>query len=567
MSEFVMSEGASRDGAEGTAATAGAARMSRRSFVEAAGVAGAAAAVAGATAARTARAAESGKAGSSSDADAQGTSGASAALDASDVAETYTADIVVAGSGGCGTSAAVRAAQLGLDVVVVEQSDFTGGTSMCTEGLFAVGTHLQSEAGIDLTVEQCFSGSMDFNHWEADGGLAMELFSNSADNFDWLESLGVKFKYAIPNGDSLPTWHVYEEGDTGLPGELYLSTLTKAAQDLGVRYLMSTSAQQLVMEDGKVAGLLCTTDAGTVRVDAPVVVLATGGFANNAEMIQEYAGVDPDRVAPAGLGQRNGDGIRMGLAAGGRMNAYPGCTMFYGGQPDGAAFGTPLFAAFTASPILWINGKGKRFTSEEWAATNFSYAGNSIKGQDEVYSVINDAILEHFETDGVYNDMGQYFTQGQTLPTLRDDIADQVANNPDNAFEADTVEELAEKIGCDADTLAKTLDDYNACCEAGDDTEFGKPSQWLIPVDGGKYYAYKLKLGFFTTCGGLRVSTDSEVLDGSGDPIPGLYAGGSDAGGLYGATYDVSVCTGSQQGWAVHSGKRAAEAAVAYLGK
>lgn len=478
----------------------------------------------------------------------------------------YEADVVIAGSGGCGAAAAARAAQLGLRALVVEQSDFPGGTSMCTEGLFAVGTHLQAEGGIDLTVAQCFSQSMDFNHWEADGALAMEFFSSSADNFDWLEDLGVSFKYAIPNGASLPTWHVYEKDDSGLPGALYMNTLVQAGIDAGAQYLLSTSAQELVVSGGKVAGLLCTTAEGTVRVDAPVVVLATGGFSNNGDMIRTYAGIDPGRCIPAGLGERNGEGIAMGLAAGGQMCAYPGCIMFYGGQPDGAAFGTPMFAAFTASPILWVNGHGKRFTSEEWAATNFSYSGNSIKGQDAVWSIINDAIVDHFVNQGVYNDMGEYFALGQALPTLPDDIAALLESNPETTVRADTVEELAEAIGCDSEVLAATLKEYNACCAAGEDAAFGKPAQWLIPVEGGAYYACKLKLGMFTTCGGLKVDTESRVLDAAGNPIGGLYAGGSDAGGLYGATYDVNVCTGSQQGWAVHSGKRAAESAARYLG-
>ena len=532
----------------------------RRTFLKAAGAAGVVAA-----GASVALASESAKADKAASSPAEGKAKASS-LASEKPAATYSADIVIAGSGGCGASAAARAAQLGLTTIVVERNDVPGGASMCTEGLFAVGTHLQEEAGIDLTVEECFSKSMDYNHWEADGGLAMEFFSSSKDNFDWLESLGVKFKYACPNGQSLATWHVYEEDDSGLPGAMYLNTVIKAGQDAGAQYILSTTACELVMEDGKVAGLLCEGPDGVVRIDAPCVLLATGGYANNAEMIAKYVNIDPERCVPAGLGQRNGEGVQMGLSAGGQMCAYPGCTMFYGGQVDGAAFGTPLFAAFTASPILWINGHGKRFTSEEWAATNFSYAGNSIKGQDVVWSVINDAVVDHFVNEGVYNAMGEYFKEGETLPTLPDDIAAQVADNPDNYVEADTVEELAEKIGCDPQVLADTLASYNDCCAAGDDTEFGKPSQWLIPVDGGKYYATKLKLGLFTTCGGLKVDADAEVLDANGDPIPGLFAGGSDAGGLYGATYDVSVCTGSQQGWAVHCGKRAAEVAARYLG-
>ena len=490
-----------------------------------------------------------------------------AAEPAEDFVAEYDCDVVVAGSGGCGTAAGCRAAQLGLKTIIVEQSDFTGGTTRCTEGLFAVGTHLQEEGGIELSTEECFSKSMDFNHWEADGSLNKDLFTCSAANFDWLESLGIGFKYAIPNGDSLPTWHVYETDDSGLPGALYMDTFIQAAKDAGAEVLTSTSAQQLVMEDGKAAGLVCSAAEGLVRINAPVVILATGGYATNADMMRSYAGIDPDRVVAAGLGQRNGEGIAMGLAAGAQMCTHPGTAMYYGGQPDGAAFGTALWAAFSASPILWIDEKGQRFTTEEFAATNFSYAGNALKGQRDVYAIINDAIVDHMVNEGVYNAMGEYYKKGETLPTLRDEIDQQLADNPDNIRKADTVEEMAELIGADPEVVAAMLDEYNGYCAAGVDEAFGKPADWLIPVEGGPYYVYRLKIGMFTTCGGLKVNADCAVLDKNGDPICGLYAGGCDAGGLYGATYDVSICTGSAQGWSVHSGKRAAESAAAYLGK
>ena len=478
----------------------------------------------------------------------------------------YSCDVVVAGSGGCGTAAACRCAQLGLKTIVVEQSGFTGGTSRCTEGLFAVETHLQEEDGIDLTADECFSLSMDFNHWEADASLNKDLFSTSAANFDWLEGLGIGFKYAIPNGHSLPTWHVYETDGSGVPGALYMDTFMQAAVDAGAEVLLSTSAQELVMEDGTVAGLVCSTEEGPVRVNAPVVILATGGYSNNAEMMRTYAGIDPERVIVAGLGQRNGEGIAMGLAAGGQMCSHPGTAMYYGGQPEGAAFGTALWAAFAASPILWINEKGERFTTEEFAATNFSYAGNALKGQRDVFAVINEAIVEHMTTEGVYNDMGEYYKLGDALPTLRDEIEQQMADNPENIWRAETPEDIAAVIGADPATVAAMLEEYNGFCAAGKDEAFGKPTDWLAPVEGGPYYVYRLKIGMFTTCGGLKVNTDCAVVDQEGNPISGLYAGGCDAGGLYGATYDVSICTGNAQGWAVHSGKRAAESAAAYLG-
>ena len=483
-----------------------------------------------------------------------------------EIVKHYDCDVVVAGSGGCGCAAATRAAQLGMKTILVEQSGFTGGTSMCTEGLFAVGTHLQDEAGVDLTVEDCFALSMDYNHWEGDGKLAMEFFRASKDNFDWLESLGIKFMGVWKNGDSLQCWHVYEEDDSGVPGNLYMQTFANCAKEQGAEIHVSTSAQKLVMKDGRVAGLICRTDEGYVQYDAPVVILATGGYANNADMIRKFANVNPDRVVPAGVGQRNGEGIQMALDNGAALCSYPGAMMFYGGQVEGAGFGTtPIFAITGAQPILFMNDRGERFVGEEVSAVNFSYNGNAIRAQKRAFCVLNKTLIDRFENEGVYSTVGAYYAANEPIPGLWDAVNDQLENNSEYVKKADTIEELAEIVGASAEAVKTTLDNYNAYCAAGKDLEFNKPAQWLIPVEGGPYYVFDMKVGFFTTVGGLKVNEKNEVLNEDFEPIPGLYAGGSEAGGLYGASYDVVICAGSQQGWAVHSGKRSAESAKAYL--
>ena len=136
-------------------------------------------------------------------------------------------------------------------------------------------------------------------------------------------------------------------------------------------------------------------------------------------------------------------------------------------------------------------------------------------------------------------------------------------------YTADTLDELAGKIGVDAEQLKATIERYNGFAETGVDLDFSKNAEYILPLrdEDGPYYAFDLALGIFTTVGGLQVDTEARVLDADDHPIPGLYAGGCDAGGLFGDSYDVGYCAGSQQGWCVHSGKVAAESAAAYLGK
>lgn len=122
-----------------------------------------------------------------------------------------------------------------------------------------------------------------------------------------------------------------------------------------------------------------------------------------------------------------------------------------------------------------------------------------------------------------------------------------------------TLDELASELQLDADKLKASVEKYNGYCESGIDEEFSKASEYLFAIDDGPYYAFELNVGIFTTVGGMKISHDAEVLDSEAQPIPHLYAVGCDAGGIYGDAYDVSICEGSCQGFAVFTGKMAAE--------
>ena len=122
-----------------------------------------------------------------------------------------------------------------------------------------------------------------------------------------------------------------------------------------------------------------------------------------------------------------------------------------------------------------------------------------------------------------------------------------------------TVDELAAELSLDPDALKAAIEKYNGYCEKGVDEEFAKGAEYLFALESGPYYAFELKTGIFASVGGLKITTDAQVLDEHKNPVPHLYAVGNDAGGLYGDSYDVSICEGSCQGFAVFSGKAAAE--------
>ena len=132
---------------------------------------------------------------------------------------------------------------------------------------------------------------------------------------------------------------------------------------------------------------------------------------------------------------------------------------------------------------------------------------------------------------------------------------------------ADAVTVTAPGLELDAEKLQETLDTYNGYCADGVDARFAKPAEYLNALEEGPFYAFEVFNGYFTTVGGIKVTPRTEVLDENDQVIPGLYAGGSDAGGLYGDTYDVGIAAGSQASWAINSGRLAAKNGACYLGK
>lgn len=533
-------------------------KMNRRSFLGLAGLAGATAAGAGLLS-------------SCSQPDTSGTTettttkadlGNSEAKDSYEFAETMQADVVVVGAGSAGCAAATRAGELGLNVILVELADKTGGTSIMTEGLFAINSHWQKELGVnppDLGYD-LFTNAMDYHHWLANGHLLRTFMDASADNLDWMESVGIVFKgTGSMSGNEYNTWHLYETREGEISGAVYVEQWRAAVDDAGVQVLTNTKAIDTLMEDGAVSAVVCSQGSDYLQIETKAVIYACGGYGDNAQLVEEFTGMASDRYISMGMGGRSGLGIAMARAAGGALADAPGTCMFYGGNLPGIQYGTELYCATAFQPLFWVNQDAQRFINEWYSERNFNFSGNGQSKQDRVLSILTKAQMDSFVTDGCIFGCGEYIKAGTKLTGLWDEYDDQVSKGNTGIFEAETLDELAEMAELDADALTDTVENYNAMCAAGVDAEFSKDPQYLLPLEEGPYYAFELKTGFFTTVGGLKVNDRSQVLDGDDNPIVGMYAAGCDAGGLYGDSYDVSIAEGSQQSWGVHSGKVAAE--------
>ena len=198
---------------------------------------------------------------------------------------------------------------------------------------------------------------------------------------------------------------------------------------------------------------------------------------------------------------------------------------------------------------------------------NFPFAGMAHKSQKTVYTMLSQKFLDMYEADGVQLQVGVYCEKGIPLTTLKADLQDLIDEGNEHIWVADSVAELAEKAGLDADKLVATVDAYNEMCANGKDTQFDKADEFMIAIDEGPYYLFEVQNGYFCTVGGIKISTKCEALNENRDVIPGLYLGGMDAGGFYGDAYDAGIAAGSCASWAINSGRLAEEDAREFIGK
>lgn len=567
--------------------------LSRRSFLTGAGLM--AATVAGAGLAGCAPQAQPGDASTPSDADLADTGEGAAAADAGndiwaikelgEPTETIQADVCVLGAGGTGTAAAIQAVDLGLKPVVIERLAGYGGSFIGTEGMTGLETKYTSGANCPVFagaynpdapygVKNAMNTCLNFHHWIPQHKLYEAYFSQMNETIDWLEGHGIQFADVIAIGAGPKIWHVYDKGEDASPGGHFMQCFGAEAERLGVEARFNTFARQLVMEDGKVAGVLAEDEKGNVlRVEAPVVMIGTGGYSNNSEFLYGVSETKNVNIQALGMECRDGDGIKMAKAAGAAMAEGLGTVMWCGPVTLGAVTATWTTDAYCAGvqPTLWLNQNGERFCKEDLWIDDFAGAGIAVRNQERTFVLFTEADMKRWESDGPDGQVFSFGTPGTPLAEAR-----EVLTASEGCHVGDDLAALCAEVGLDAAAVQATVDAYNTACAAaagldGEDTsadeEFGKRAKYLHALDAGPFWLCEVGDGFYTTCGGIKVNEKIQVLDEEGQVIPGLYAGGSDAGGLYGDSYDVKYAPGSQAGWAVNSGRLAMKDAKEYLGK
>lgn len=462
-------------------------------------------------------------------------------------------DIVIIGQGAAGTAAALAAGELGAKVVGLEKKGVPGGTGNFSEGIFAVGSKMQRDHYINLTKDETFKKIMNYGHWRPNARLVRAIVDKSADSIDWMQKNGVKFEKLTTNyPGGLYTWHIYEGRGAG-----WINLFQKkATQDYGVKVLYNTPAEKLIMKDGKVAGVVAKDKEGNeVTVNAKAVIIATGGFADNPEMMKKYTRFPgTDGLAQTG---KKGEGIQMAWAAGGGQEGVD-VQCSYRPGPKGVAT-TNHVSATAKQPHLWLTPAGDRFCDEtimgDWPA-----AGNALERiGGQMWVVYDNKNLDSMKHEGIVQGVGVMVPIGAKLTNF--DKEWPAAEQAGWAVKANTLDELAKKTGMDPARLKASVEQYNQAAADRHDALFAKDPQYIFPVKQGPYYAIKSVAASLGTLGGIKVNGRLQVVSDKDKAIPNLYAAGNDVGGMYGDSYDL-LMAGSTIGFAVNSGRIAAESAV-----
>jgi succinate dehydrogenase/fumarate reductase flavoprotein subunit len=461
-----------------------------------------------------------------------------------------TADVVVAGSGAGGICAALAARQAGAEVLVLESLSQPGGSSAMSGGVVYAGggTSLQKALGVEDSTE-------DMYNFLARAGSAnppldkIQLYcEQSPAHFDWLVSQGIPYgeKFTAAKGLPMGDESLYVSGTElawparelarpaarghvpGVPGmnggRAMMQVLLGRAEAAGIKLQTLASSEQLVLEnDGSVAGLVISLAGERRRVRARRgVVLACGGFIHNSEMLKLYAPQLSDCSVPWGNAGDLGQGINMGIAAGGaalRMS-------------EGFAI-APIYPPENTISGILVSRSGQRFIAED------SYHG--VLGHSIAYHQQGQAWLV---TD-----------QGSTFGFAQDNFP--------LAAQGNTIGDLANQLQLPRGALQHTVAYYNRHAANGQDPMFHKSKSYTRPLQGPPYQAWDLSVerAFFPahTFGGLHTSLDGEVINSFGDVIPGLYAAGRNTAGIPTAPY---IASGLSVGDASFFGRRAGTAAA-----
>lgn len=435
---------------------------------------------------------------------------------------TIDPDLIVVGGGMAGIVASVRGAELGLKVLLLEGSARIGGCIHYAGGTISGSNFkIQEENGIEDSPEAFYADVVRLGGGESELNpeLSKAHCEKSGAAIDWLdEDIGVDFgSRTLVAGAyaAFDTMRVTLAGDnSGLGGALnYLNPLTdrlnKAIEEGSVQLMLNSTVTELVVKDGKCTGV----KVGEVEYSAPTTLLATGGYCHNEELLK-MAGFD--NIVSQAPKTSNGSGFYLAQAVGGVFDNMDKLATYYGGglMTDGFEM---TYGANTSYPgRIYVDLNGNRVGDE---TTNDVHLWMNAP-EDKLYLLISGNMIDK---DTVLLKYG--ISTRTPLANNGWDMMDELAAEENCVYKADTIEELAEKMG--AENLVATVEKYNADVAAGEDTQFGRAADTMVALEEGPFYAVEtVPYAYTGSTGGVRVDGNGQLLTEDGVSIEGLYLAG-----------------------------------------
>jgi predicted oxidoreductase len=467
-------------------------------------------------------------------------------------------DVVVVGSGAAGLTAALAAQEAGARTMIVESEGVVGGSSRLSSGMImAADSPIQRAAGLEDDGDRLFQEYMLVNQFEPAAGVVRRLAGDSGDTIRWLIDLGVAFRPDVMQGGAelVPRSHVPVSEDVRHGGgQAIVDALAERCRERKVEIALGRRVDRLLVEDGAIAGVAVGDDELTARA----VVLATGGFGANPDLIKEHlpsVAQHGDWVMYIGAESSRGDAFALAEQVGASIVGHDRAVLNIKPNNEGREFD-----AYLPVWMLIVGPDGRRLF-DETAPYGVTYVrvnavGGRAFGFFDARTRADNATPE-LPTLKVEYPPGTPLASPIWNPASIDRLVESGA-----IVEADTLEALVGALGLPERATLGSIRRYNRLAERGNDEDYGKKAKFLRPIQEPPFYGVEIRTAVLgVTCCGPQIDESARVLNESGDEIPGLFAAGECTGGVLGSSY---VGSGNSLANCVVFGRTAGRTAAAF---
>lgn len=460
-------------------------------------------------------------------------------------------DIVIIGSGVSGLTAAVQALEYTKKVILIESCHRVGGNWNGTYGMMAVESPLSKKQGIHVDANALVNQEIKLFNYQVDSKLWMDMVHMSGENVSWLMEQGIIFKEPLEPytaGDIYaPVFHEWKRGSN--PSGIMFETFKKN----GGEVLLDTKAQELIMEDGKVAGIIATQKDATIKITCKAVICCGGGYVKNPDMMSRTLG-RKDYVTRA-VGNNDGTTIQMCMKAGAK-SLYEHGNHIIDTVPREMKSVNHWLTYIHSRPGSYpfhvtVNQDAERYVDESCTLHLYAFSPCAAFTQERTFTIYDEEKIKKLEE----------INDNEVFQKLKSDADQGIAG----IYYADTFEELAQKLGLDPQAFAKTMNEYNAYCDAKKDDEFQKEPEFLQKFKP-PFYGWENGYQIASTLEGIDYNRKMEVLSTDNKPIPGLYVAGTDGAKLWRDYYSLGI-PGSCNANNIYTGRTAAINAANYINK